>query len=64
MNFNQQNLDAMLKLVSGKLNVSADVLKKELEEGKFEKALNGMNSADSAKFQQILKNPKIMEQFM
>ncbi len=64
MNMNQKNLDAMLKVVSGKLGVSPEVLKSQLESGKFDNAIKGMNSSDSAKFQQFVQNPKLMEQFM
>ena len=64
MNINPQNLDALLKVVSSKLGTSPDKLKSELENGKFDSALNGMNSNDAAKFQQVLQNPKLMEQFM
>ena len=47
-------------------SLSAQVakLKKELEEGKFDSALNAMNRNDAARFQQAVNNPKIVEKMM
>lgn len=64
MNINPKNLDALLKIVGGKLGMSPEDLRNQLENGKFDNALNGMNSNDSQAFQQVLQNPKLLEQFM
>lgn len=63
-NLNPKNLDALLNVVSKKLGTSPDALRKDLESGKFDKALNGMNASDSAKFQQVVNNPQLLEKFM
>lgn len=63
-NLNPKNLDALLNVVSKKLGTSPEALKRELENGKFDKALNGMSASDSAKFQQVLQNPQLLEKFM
>lgn len=64
MNMNPQNLDLLLKVVSSKLGTTPENLKQQLESGKFDSALNSMNSSDAAKFQQVLQNPQLMEKFM
>lgn len=64
MNFDSNTLDALLKVVGGKLGMQPSDLKQQLESGKFDSALKNMNTADAAKFQQVVQNPKLMEQFM
>ena len=64
MNLNPQNLDLLLKVVSAKLGTTPQNLKQQLESGKFDGAMNGMNPTDSAKFQEVLKNPQLMEKLM
>lgn len=64
MNINQNQLDGLLNVVSKKLGMSPQDLKQQLESGKFDKALNGMNPKDAATFQQVMQNPKIIEQLM
>ena len=39
---NSPQLQALLQAVSGKLGIPADTLQKELQEGKFDKALAGL----------------------
>jgi hypothetical protein len=63
-NLNSKNVDALVGIVSKKLGMQPDVLKQQLQQGKFDAALQNMNAADAAKFQQVLKNPKIAEQIM
>jgi hypothetical protein len=63
-NLNSKNLDAMLKVVSSKLNVSPEVLKGQLKEGKFDKALNGMNSSERNKFNQLMNDPKLAQKMI
>ena len=59
---NNKNLDAMINVVSGKLNVPPDVLKKQLQEGKFDKALN--NKSDYQKFNQLMNNPQLAQKLL
>ena len=41
--FNNSNVEALLKIAAGKLNMNPEVLRKQLEEGKFDEALKNMN---------------------
>ncbi len=59
-----QKASGLLNTLSKKLNIPPDVLKKQLEEGKFDAALNNMGKAESEKFNMILKNPQLMEKFI
>lgn len=61
---NPKNLDAMLKIVGQKLNMDPNSLKKQLEQGKFDNALNNMNPNEAAKLKQVMNNPKLAEQIM
>ena len=56
--------DGLLKAVSKKLNIPADTLKQQLEEGKFDAALNNMGTEESQKFKMVMNNPKLMEKFI
>lgn len=56
--------DELLKIVSKKLNIPADTLKKQLEEGKFDAAMNGMGKEESKKFNMVMNNPKLMEKII
>ncbi len=56
--------EGLLNAVSKKLNVPPEKLKKELEEGKFDSAINSMSSSESEKFKQVMKNPKLIEKFI
>lgn len=62
--FNNSNIDALLKIAAGKLNMKPEVLKKQLEEGRFDAAIKNMNPKDAAKFQQALKNPAAVQKMM
>lgn len=61
---NPDSINGLLNVVSKKLGVSPDKLKKELEDGKFDSAIAGMSKSDSMKFQQAIKNPQIVEKLM
>ena len=63
-NINPRNLDALLSVVSRKLNVPSDVLKSQLEKGQFDAALNNMNNEEAGKFRQVMNNPKLVEKMM
>lgn len=58
------NTDALLKVVAAKLNMDPLVLKKQLEEGRFDEAIRNMSPKDAAKFQQALKNPSAADKMM
>ncbi|MCD7730640.1 MAG: hypothetical protein LUI05_03985 [Oscillospiraceae bacterium] len=62
--FNKANMNELINIVGKKLGVSPEQLKAELESGKFDSALKNMKPADEAKFNTILNNPKMLEQFM
>lgn len=59
-----KNADELLKTVGKKLNIPPDQLKKELEAGKFDSALNNMGPKESEKLKQVMNNPKLMEKFI
>ena len=54
----------LLNVVSKKIGVPPEKLRKELEEGKFDSALSAMNKNDAAKFRQAVSNPGIVEKMM
>ncbi|MEG0615513.1 MAG: hypothetical protein RR540_07130 [Oscillospiraceae bacterium] len=64
LNSNSQNIDNLLKIVGGKIGVSPQELKSQLEQGKFDGAIKGMNANDAAKFQQAINNPGLIQQLM
>ena len=45
-----QKISGLLSVVSKKIGVPPEQLRKELEEGKFDNALAAMNGKDAAKF--------------
>ena len=61
---NNSNVEALLKIAAGKLNMKPEVLRKQLEEGKFDEALKNMNQNDAAKFQKVIKNPSALKNMM
>lgn len=62
--FNNANVEVLLKIAASKLGMKPEVLKKQLEEGKFDAALKNMKKEDAAKFEQILKNPSAASKIM
>lgn len=54
----------LLNIASKKLNIPPEELKKQLESGKFDAALNGMSKSDASKFNQVMKNPKLIEKML
>lgn len=69
MNNNIANADPkkvgeLLHILGAKLGIPPEQLEKELSEGKFDSALKSMKPDAAAKFNQILKNPKLAEQIM
>lgn len=59
-----QNLEALLKTVSAKLNIPPEQLRQELMQGKFDSALKNMKPDEAKKFNQVLSNPQMLERFM
>ncbi|MBQ3161359.1 MAG: hypothetical protein IJC04_04455 [Oscillospiraceae bacterium] len=64
LNVNPKQMEQLLGIVSAKLGVSSESLKKDLEQGKFDSALKNMKPADAATFNKMVSNPKMLEQFM
>ena len=64
MNFNQSNMDQLIDVLSKKLDVPPETLKKEFEQGKFDAALKGMNKNDAQAFGQVMKNPQLINKMM
>jgi len=60
----KSKINGLLNVISRKIGVPPEKLKNELEEGKFDSALNAMNKNDAARFQQAVSNPKIVEKMM
>ena len=63
-NIDPKKIASLLNVVSKKIGVPSEKLKKELEEGKFDSALSAMSPNDAAKFQQAVNNPQIVEKMM
>ncbi len=63
-NFDPKQLNGLLNVVSKKIGIPPEQLKKELEAGKFDSALSAMRAGESAKFQQVMKNPQLIEKLM
>lgn len=61
---NPTKMNELLAVVSRKLGVPQEQLKRELEAGRFDSALNSMKPSDAATFNQILNNPQMLEKFM
>ncbi|MDD6279632.1 MAG: hypothetical protein ACI4JE_09100 [Ruminococcus sp.] len=66
---NKNNIDpkaigGLLDVVSKKIGVSPEQLRRELESGKFDSAIAGMSKQDAEKFRQAVNNPKIVEKLM
>ncbi|MCL2054665.1 MAG: hypothetical protein FWG90_09590 [Oscillospiraceae bacterium] len=64
MNFNQSNMNQLLDVISKKLGVPPETLKKEFEQGKFDAALKGMKTSDAQAFSQVMNNPQMINKMM
>ena len=64
INMNMEQMDKLLGVVSSKLGVSKESLRKDLEQGKFDNAFKNMKPADVATFNQMVNNPKMLEKFL
>lgn len=63
-NIDPKGLNSLLEVVSKKIGVAPEKLKKDLESGKFDSALSAMSESDAMKFRQAVKNPKLVEKMM
>ncbi len=61
---NNSNMDSLIKVVSAKLGMPYEQLKKELSEGKFDNAIKNMSPADAMKFNMAMKNPQMVNQML
>lgn len=59
-----QRLNGLLQVVSRKLGVPPEQLRSELEQGKFDNAIAGMDASQAAKFRQAVQNPQMVEKLM
>lgn len=59
-----QDLNGLLQVVSQKLGMPPEQLRRELEQGKFDNALKNMNTAEAARFSQAIQNPQMVEKLM
>lgn len=57
-------LEGLLQTVSRKLGIPPEQLRNDLEQGKFDTALAGMQPAEAAKFRQAVQNPQMVEKLM
>ena len=64
LNMNPKQMEQLLGVVSAKLGVPAESLKRDLEQGKFDTALKNMKPNEAATFNQLVSNPKMLEKFM
>ena len=60
----EKKLSGLLNALSGKIGVSPEKLRKELEDGKFDSALSAMNKNDAEKFRRVVNDPKLIEKMM
>ncbi len=63
-NIDTKKMSVLLNVVSKKIGVPSEKLKKEFEEGKYDSAISAMSPNDAAKFQQAINNPQIVEKIM
>ncbi len=63
-NIDPKGLNSLLEVVSRKIGVAPEKLKKDLESGKFDSALSAMSESDAKKFRQAVNNPKMVEKLM
>lgn len=59
-----QKLNGLLQVVSKKLGLPPEQLRRDLEQGKFDAAIAGMNPNEAAKFRQAVQNPQMVEKLM
>ncbi len=57
-------LQELLQVVGKKLGIPPQQLEAELKQGKFDRALSGMDAASSEKFRQAVQNPQLVDKLM
>ncbi len=57
-------MEGLLQTVSRKLGIPPEQLRSDLESGKFDRAIAGMQPAEAAKFRQAVQNPQLVEKLM
>lgn len=62
--FNNANIEGLLRVAAAKLNMKPEVLRKQLEEGRFDEAIKNMNSKDAEKFRNVVKDPSALKNMM
>ncbi len=63
-NLDEKKMNNLLQTVSQKLGVPPEQLRRELEAGKFDSAMQQMSAADAAKLNQAIRNPQMVEKLM
>ncbi len=63
-NLDEKKMNSLLQAVSQKLGVPPEQLRRELEAGKFDSAMQQMSAADAAKLNQAVRNPQMVEKLM
>lgn len=61
---NSPQLQEMLRIVGDKLGMPPEALRRQLEAGKFDQAIAGLNQQDAARFRQALANPQKLSQML
>ena len=57
-------LNGLLSAVSKKLGIPPEQLRHDLESGRFDSAMKGMNPKQAATFRAAVQNPKLVDQLM
>ena len=63
-NMNSKGMDAMLRVVSGKLGMSPEDLRTQIQSGKLDGAMQGMSQQDSQKLMNALSNPVMAQKIL
>ena len=59
-----EQLSALLSVVSRKLGIPPETLRQQLESGKFDQAIAGLSPEDAAKFRQALADPQKLSRIL
>jgi hypothetical protein len=62
--FEGKRLEALLEVVGKKLGIPPEQLERELKQGKYDRALAGMDAAAAEKFRQAVQNPQLVDKLM
>ncbi len=63
-NFSKNQINQILKMAGEKMGKTPDNLKKDVQQGNIEKALNNLNPTQAEKIKQILNNPVLANQML